>query len=267
MFVSHHNMVSHTTRLMVGVVRISVVVDRYIDHKDNTIPPQKINLFIWKKGRTFVFGLVTFQVGRKQPTSDFFRDRLSPPVLHSRFEQYKGPTIYLHNQKKFSTMAVAPQYHVTKEEVESSYEFKLMKRILKNEFPWIKDVRTPSEEEINQYSLIFLDIVIDPFILQKELEWPLSSYMKMYMTGRFSSDSNPYVYSSAYLNVMYDILREEAKEVNDEVEKTMRSISTSPAVPQDLKLGKDRNFAIGSFAIPRDIPIPEDAIFTSPAKT
>lgn len=164
-------------------------------------------------------------------------------------------------------MAVSPRNHVTKEEVESSYEFKLMKKILKNEFPWIKDVRTPSEEEINQYGLIFLDIVIDPFILQKELEWPLSSYMKMYLTGVFASDQNPYVYSSSYLNIIYDILREEAKEVHDEVEKTMRSISTSPAVPQDLKLGKDRSFAIGSFAIPRGITVPEDAIFASTAKT
>jgi hypothetical protein len=62
-------------------------------------------------------------------------------------------------------MPVHPSIQVTQKEVEDSYEFKLMKKILKREFPWIVDVLVPDDEEVNKYGLIFLPIVIDPFLL------------------------------------------------------------------------------------------------------
>jgi hypothetical protein len=162
-------------------------------------------------------------------------------------------------------MAVKIQNHVTKEEVESSYEFKLMKKILKKEFPWIKDVVAPSDDQINEYGLIFLDIVIDPFMLQRETGWPLASYIKMYMSipGFNTALHSPYIYSSAYLTTIYDVSRDESKDISNDVENTVRSVASSPAVPQDLKLGKDRSFAVGAFTIPQGTTIPEDAIFTS----
>ena len=161
-----------------------------------------------------------------------------------------------------------PQRFVTKEEVENSYEFKLIKKILKREFPWIIDVLLPSDEEINQYSLIFVNVLIDPYMLQRETGWPFNSYMKFYFgtDNTFLHTHEPYAYSTAYLTTMYDVPREDSNYIQEDIEKTMRQIAKSPAIPEDLKLGKDRQFVVGSWLVPK-MEVPEDAVFARQDKT
>ena len=155
--------------------------------------------------------------------------------------------------------------HVTKEEVENSYEFKLTKKILKREYPWIIDIVLPSDDEINEYALIFADVVIDPYMLQRETGWPFSTYMKHYFRGdkNFVNQSDQYLYRTSYLTTMFDVPREEALPIQNEIEETIKNVAKSPALPQDLKLGKDRIIVVGQWAVPR-IPLPDDAIFTQP---
>jgi len=106
-------MVSLTIRRICCVVISEVGVFKYVFIRQRYgISPTKINLFIWRKGRIFVLRSRPSAGVYKQPTSDSFRDRLSPPVLHSRFEQYKGPTIYLHNQIKLSTCQQKIKLHM-----------------------------------------------------------------------------------------------------------------------------------------------------------
>lgn len=161
-----------------------------------------------------------------------------------------------------------PQRFVTKEEVENSYEFKLIKKILKREFPWIIDVLLPSDEEINEYALIFVNVLIDPYMLQRETGWPLNSYMKFYFgtENTFLHTHDPYAYSTAYLTTMYDVPREDSNYIQEDIEKTMKQIAKSPAIPEDLKLGKDRQFVVGSWLAPK-MEVPEDAVFARKDKT
>ena len=135
-------------------------------------------------------------------------------------------------------MAVNPNNYVTPTEVENNYEFKLMKKVLRQEYPWIKDVLVPSDEEINKYNLIFLPIVIDPFILQKEVGLPLERWIKRYLTDERYKQTNR----------------------QGELDITMRSVGRSAAIPNDLKMGKGRQFSSGEFLIP-EMDIPEDAYF------
>ena len=155
--------------------------------------------------------------------------------------------------------------YVTKEEVENSYEFKLIKKILKREYSWILDVNLPSDEEINNYALIFVDIVIDPFRLQREMGWPFNSYMKFYLSGdkNWLSGDSSNLYKTSYLTTMYQVPREEVTPIQDNIEAIMKQVSKSPAIPEDLKLGKDRGIVVGQWEIPK-MPIPEDAIFARP---
>jgi hypothetical protein len=161
-----------------------------------------------------------------------------------------------------------PQRFVTKEEVENSYEFKLIKKILKREYPWIIDILLPSEEEINQYALIFLNVIIDPYILQRETGWQFNTYMKFYFSGNnnFIHTHEPYAYNTAYLTTIYNVPREETNTIQEDIEKTMKQIAKSPAIPEDLKLGKDRQFVVGSWVVPK-MDLPEDAVFTPRDKT
>lgn len=158
-------------------------------------------------------------------------------------------------------MPVAPNNEVTQKEVEDSYEFKLMKKILKREYPWIVDILVPNDEDINKYALIFLTLVIDPYILQREKGWPFNSFMNFYLSG-FVSLHHPYAYRSSYLTTIYDIDREQSVPIQDDIETTMKAIAKSPAIPQDLKLNKDRIFVVGEYLIQKPSEIPQDAVFS-----
>ncbi len=157
-------------------------------------------------------------------------------------------------------MALSPSIQVTQKEVEDSYEFKLIKKILKREYPWIVDILVPSDEEINKYGLIFLPIVIDPFLLQQMEGWPFNGYMRAYLTG-FLKPEGPYSYRTSYLTTVYDVPREETIPIQDNIENTMRAVAMSPAIPQDLKLNKDRTFVVGEYVL-LDKKVPEDAVFS-----
>jgi len=152
-----------------------------------------------------------------------------------------------------------PQRFVTKEEVQNSYEFKLTKKIVLREFPWIKDIVLPSDEEINNFGLIFCSIYFDPIELQKQEGWPFGSYMKFYFNTDMYPDK-PYYYISSYLSTIYAVDRNETIPVQEDIESTMRQVSKSPAIPSDLKLGKERYLVPGEFAVLK-VPIPPDAVF------
>ena len=160
-------------------------------------------------------------------------------------------------------MPVEARNYVTPTEVENNYEYKLMKKVLRQEFPWIKDVSVPNDEEINKYNLIFLDIVIDPYILQKEIGLPLERWMKRYFKDPPSNTryaKAPYIYSSSYLSTMFSGDRDITRELQDKVDATMKSVGRSAAIPEDLKIQKGRSFASGEYFIPV-LEMPEDAFF------
>jgi hypothetical protein len=41
----------------------------------------------------------------------------------------------------------------------------------------------------------------------------------------------------------------------------MKAVAKSPAIPQDLKLNKDRTFVVGEFVL-KNMDVPEDAVFS-----
>lgn len=158
-------------------------------------------------------------------------------------------------------MPVTPNNYVTPSELENNYEFKLMKKVLRQEYPWILDILVPKDEDINKFNLIFLPIVIDPFMLQKEVGLPIEKWIRRYLTeDKYQYMGKPYAYVSSYISTMFKGDREITQQIHDEVEKTMRSVEKSAAIPNDLKLGKGRAFAIAEYIIP-EMDIPEDAYF------
>ena len=158
-------------------------------------------------------------------------------------------------------MPVTPNNYVTPSELENNYEFKLMKKVLRQEYPWILDILVPKDEDINKWNLIFLPIVIDPFMLQKEVGLPIEKWIRRYLTeDKHQYMGKPYAYVSSYISTMFKGDREITQQIHDEVEKVMRSVEKSAAIPNDLKLGKGRAFSVAEYIIP-EMDIPEDAYF------
>jgi len=143
-------------------------------------------------------------------------------------------------------------YPMTYEQLMDNYEFKIAKKMLKREYPWIKDVVIKDNDEINKYNLIFLDVIIDPYELGGQEDWTVTSYL-----SRTINDLGEYW--SPYLSSFFrDIMWEDARPLQDGVNKALTSIHTSPALPIELRLPGSRKFQVGSwYAYPTSIT-PED---------
>ena len=140
---------------------------------------------------------------------------------------------------------------MTYEQLIDNYEYKIAKKMLLREYSWIKDV-VIREDEINKYNLIFLDITIDPYELGRQEDWTVTRYLERSINEQGE-------YWSPYLSMFYkDVSWEDAKPLQDGINKSLESIHTSPALPTDLRLPGTRKFQVGSwYAYPTSIT-PED---------
>lgn len=162
-------------------------------------------------------------------------------------------------------MAVRDKDRVTKHEVENGMEFKLIKRILKSEYDWVIDVIVPNDDYINKYYIILLRVVIDPFILQRQVGIPLVGFLKIDLeTGGANWPGrrlfHPYVY---FVNHIYEIFishKDEMSKLDNDVVRTIEGVRPSPAIPDELKNNKNRNFTLGGYLIPQ-MDIPSHAVF------
>ena len=145
---------------------------------------------------------------------------------------------------------------MTYEQLIDNYEFKIAKKMLLREYPWIGDV-VINEDEINKWNLIFLDVVIDPYELGRQEGWTVTRYLRR----RIEDDGE---YWSPYLSTFFkDVTWDDARPLQDGINKSLESIHTSPALPSELRLPGNRKFNIGSwYAYPNSIT-PEDTTQSS----
>ena len=114
-------------------------------------------------------------------------------------------------------------YPMTYEQIIDNYEYKVVKRLLKKEYPWIKDVVVKDDnDEINKYNLIFLDVTIDPYELGRQEDWTVTRYLERSINEQGE-------YWSPYLSMFYkDVSWEDAKPLQNGINKSLESIHTSP---------------------------------------
>lgn len=131
---------------------------------------------------------------------------------------------------------------LTLEEVENSYEWKLVKRILIREYPWIVDAEIDAPN-LDKYNIIFINIYIDPIKFYEQYDKKLASYVKFWLSREKPS------YSASYLSVLFDMDYEDYREIENELTSTIRGVKKSVAIPQELKLPESRPFSISEFII------------------
>ena len=137
-------------------------------------------------------------------------------------------------------MAVEPGSEYTVEELYDNYEFKVVRRAIMKEFPWIKNV-TVTQDNLDRYNTIFLDFEVDLPRLLETYGW------EPYRSAQRAWDENKY-FHAMHLSLFGDVPYEAAKTaVTDDMEKLFQAIHDSPALPKDLKLKTGRRFSIGDF--------------------
>lgn len=133
------------------------------------------------------------------------------------------------------------------DDLRNNYEFKVVRRALMKEYPWIKDV-TFNEDELDKYNLIFLSLIVDPIEMGKAYDYELNPWIM----GRIDRGEK---YYGTYPSLIFDVPFEEGKdEVTIPIDNTIEQIHHSPALPHDLRLPEGRKFQVGSYIINPDGP-------------
>ena len=125
----------------------------------------------------------------------------------------------------------------TIEEIEQSYVYKILKRILKKQYKWIKDVEL-DKEDFDKYKYnIFLNLIIDPYELAEEQGWEVARWVV-----------NEPNYESSTLGMFFKGRDPNYSLTTDEVQEFMYNITKSPAIPEDLRLPRPKDeFMVGNY--------------------
>lgn len=141
------------------------------------------------------------------------------------------------------------KYGYTTEELYDNYTFKLIKRSLIREFPFIKNVFV-NPLDLGKYNTIFLNFDFDPKIWGEMYNDP----MKDWLTAE--------VNNGKYLDLSYpttgtDMKYDEFYPITKSIQNVIAQVYKSDAVPQELKIQGDRPVAIGTWHVNRRSGTPD----------
>jgi hypothetical protein len=140
-------------------------------------------------------------------------------------------------------------YQYSTEELYNNYTFKLIRRALMREFPYIKNVFV-NQSDLGKYSTIFLNFDFDPAIWGEMYDDPMVKWL------RDVTDKGGYV-DLSYPTTATDMGYEEYQPIKKSIEKVMSDVFNSEAVPQELKIQGQRPVAIGTWHVNRRSGIPD----------
>ena len=136
---------------------------------------------------------------------------------------------------------------MTKEELYDNYEFKITKRTLMREFPFIKDVYVEDDEAINRYEhYIWLTLNIDPYQMGQMYGLKVANFVTRHLKR-----GEPYW--APYLSTLMLGSVDDTWPIRQALEKLMSGVHYSPALPSELKLPKELD--ISSYMVkPESLP-------------
>ena len=126
---------------------------------------------------------------------------------------------------------------MTKEELYDNYEFKITKRTLMREFPFIKDVYVEDDDAINKYEhYIWLTVDIDPYQMGQMYGLKVVNFVT-----RSLKRGEPYW--APYLSTLMVGSVDDTWPIRQALEKVIDGVHRSPALPSELKLEKEMDIA------------------------
>jgi hypothetical protein len=134
-------------------------------------------------------------------------------------------------------------YQYSTEQLYDNYTFKLIKRALMREFPYIKNVFV-NFFDLGRYNTIFLNFDFDPAIWGEMYNDPMVKWLKDV------TDEGGYI-DLSYPTTATDMSYDEYQPIKKSIQKVMSDVFNSEAVPKELKIQGDRPVAIGTWHVNR----------------
>ena len=141
------------------------------------------------------------------------------------------------------------KYGYTTEELYDNYTFKLIKRALIREFPYIKNVFV-DPLDLGKYNSIFLNFDFDPAIWGEMYNDPMVNWLKSEV------DKGKYV-DLSYPNTATNMVYDDYQPIKKSIEKVMSEVINAEAVPKELKIQGKRPVNIGTWNINRRAGTPD----------
>jgi hypothetical protein len=147
---------------------------------------------------------------------------------------------------------------MTKQEVEQSFPYRAVKKILKKTYPFI--VRFAVPDDVEQYSsLIFLDIYIDIYKLKELMpKYEIDNFYTKYYTKSSPSERKSLWGVSNFATFFEGGTTNSEERVAyfkplvRDIENILHSIGRSEEIPRELRLNGDRTFDVANFYIDID---------------
>jgi hypothetical protein len=133
-------------------------------------------------------------------------------------------------------------HRLSPEELYDVYTFKLIKRVLKQRFPWIKDVFV-RREDLDRFNLIFLNFDIDLYEFAKKYNHEVKDMFKISIKDQYLDISHPHL--------LTDMTYEEWSSIRQKMKGAIRDVIDNPSVPREYKIPGDRGVDIGTFTMNR----------------
>jgi hypothetical protein len=148
----------------------------------------------------------------------------------------------------------------TKEEVEASPIFRIVKKGLMRKYPWIKKVMSSDDESVQKYtSMLFIEVDIDIKELADQQGWTLEPWV---------SDSKVYSWrgnkftSSPYLGILVtNLYSDQARDLQNEIDSDIKRMQKSDVIPSEYKI--DKTMGISNFIYYYPTPQPDNTTITN----
>ncbi len=138
---------------------------------------------------------------------------------------------------------------MTQQEIENNFTYKIVRKVLMREYPWIKDVKLDTEGLEKYPSVIFIELFINPYELANEHGWEVPRWIETAIR-----EGEPY--ESTLLSLFVKQSREEVQWLREEIEQTIHHTQNSSAIPQDMRL--DKPIMVGYYRLTDNLTIPND---------
>ena len=133
--------------------------------------------------------------------------------------------------------------HIEAHEIESNYEFNLVRRIILKTFPWIKSLYL-DPNGVNSYRTIYVGVDIDPILLGETYNLPPNENIEYHVKNNIQL-------STLFLEIIIRGGDEIIIPIAQQVKDIIYSLGRNPAIPEELRLPSDRYFGIDHWYVNR----------------
>ena len=124
----------------------------------------------------------------------------------------------------------------TTEDIMKTMEYKVMKKTLMRQYPFVKDV-IPTDDHEKYKTLSFFNVIIDLKQFEEYMGSPINSILSRLIT------------STPYLSLFYDEPKEsiKAKDTQKDMEDLMIRVHKSNAIDSSMKMKRTPNISVFTF--------------------